>query len=336
MDLEKYIFGISEIPRNKRNEVLLNQKNTNKPFKSFGKLEEVGYKLTEIIGIGKKEIQSVIIVFAGDHGIAELDLSVFPKDHTKKVVNLLHTHKLPINKIADTYNIPLHCYDIGIDGKVEYNDVVHDLKISNGTKNMLHIDAIEKENVSLAIKRGIDVAKKCFEDGVRIAALGEVGICNTISTSVLTAILCGLNEEDVTDRGTGVMGLKLQQKQEYIKRMIVNNRQHSLDIFGLLGKVAGYEICGDIGFILGCSYYRIPVVIDGYITGVAALAAYRLQPNVKNYIYASHLSAEKGHKHIMKEIGIEPIIDFGMKYGLATGAAIALPIYKMAYKLVNE
>lgn len=335
LSLEECLLGINNTMVNKKSEVLRNQKNTNKPFGSFGMLETVGYKLSEIIGINQTNLKSQILVFAGDHGIADMKLSAFPQSQTKKVVGLLSQGNIPLNKMTEEFNISIKCYDIGINGELNYNDVVIRKKINNGTKNIYYEDAMTSEDAYRAIDIGINLAEQYHNDKFKILGVGEIGICNTISTSVITAILCELQEEDVTGSGTGVVGDQLIRKKTVIKDIINKNRCFKQEPITLLAKVGGYEICGVVGLLLGCSYLKIPVVIDGYISAAAALVAYNLCPSIKNYIFASHLSAEKGHKYIMKELGLNPIIDLGMRYGVATGVALALPIYKIAYKIVN-
>lgn len=329
------IIGINNKVRVKKRDVLLNQVNTNKPFKSFGRLEGIGYKLSEIIGVNKNEIKTGIVVFAGDHGVSEMEVSVFSQGQTKRVVNLLGKGTMPLNKIVKNQNIQVKCYDVGINGKVEYNDIVVDMKIKNSTNNMIYKDAMPVKDVYSAIEVGIRVAEEWNNNKFNILAVGEIGISNTISASIITTILCDRKVDEVTDVGTGVSGEKLMLKKNIINELVEKYRQLKESPIELLAKVGGYEICSVIGTILGCAYYKIPIVIDGYITSAAALVAYKICPNIKPYIFASHISAEKGHKYIIDELNLMPIVDLKMKYGVATGAAIALPIYKMAYELTN-
>ena len=335
-DYLEYIKKINDETRNSRREVLVNQVYTNKPIKSFGKLESIGYKISQILGINKNQVRVSTCIFAGDHGISELGLSVFEQSQTKKIVELIGKGETPVNKICHEANSEIYCFDIGINADVNYSEKIINMKVKKGTRNFLCFDALERNEVINALNKGIEAANILCKKGVDIVAVGEVGIGNTISTSIITAILCGKNAEEVTDVGTGIDNEKLLKKRKIIEEMIDKCKSEEQDIITLLQKVGGLEICAEAGFIIGCSYHKIIVILDGYISGTAALVANEMCPNISNYIFGSHMSSEKGHKYIFDKLKLNSIFDMGMHYGLATGSSSALPMYKMAYKIVNK
>lgn len=332
LSLEECLAGINTVMRSTKSDVWKNQINTNKPLGSFGTIEKYGYKLSSIIGTNNVISNKATVIFAGDHGIADMNLSVYDKSQTRTVVSLLAEGETPLNKIINQNNIELICVDIGVNGSVNAASVLN-YKLADGTQNMYYEKAIEEDLVVKAIETGIKIAGLCAKKNVQIVALGEVGIGNTVSASVLTAILCNLTAEEVTGRGTGIIGDKLNKKREVVSYLI--DKCTSCDPIALLAKYGGYEICGDVGFILGCSYYKLPVVLDGFITGASALVASKIHKDTRSYMFASHQSSELGHEYILKKLELEPMLNLGMRYGLATGASLALPLYERAYMLTN-
>lgn len=335
MTFFQYLEGINNTKKISKTDVWKHQILTNKPLSSFGVLEQIGYRLTSIIGVDKKIIKENVVVFAGDHGIAEMNLSKFKQSQTKKVVSLLMHGKTPLNKILGQSFDNLICVDIGINGDVLEEGLII-RKVANGTNNIYQKPAMDKKSMFAALNVGIEIAKSCFDSGTDIVALGEVGIGNTIPSSVAAALLCDLSSDIVTGNGTGVTGEVLQQKKDVIKNLILKYSNCKNDPYSILMNIGGYEICGDVGFILGCAYYKIPVILDGFITGVAALIASKMHRDVVDYLFASHLSKEPAHFYVLNELQLNPILNLGMRYGLATGSAMTLNLHKIAYKLTNN
>ncbi|OJU09430.1 MAG: hypothetical protein BGN88_09875 [Clostridiales bacterium 43-6] len=331
VSLEECLKGINTDMRSSKSDVWKNQINTNKPLKSFGILEQYGYKLSNILGININITNRAVVIFAGDHGISDMNLSVYNKSQTKKVLHLLSEGMTPLNKIINQNHLDLYCVDIGVDGPINVNNILN-YKISNGTNNIYQQKAMSEKKARQAIEVGIEIASICAKKNIQIVALGEIGVGNTISSSVITAILCDLTAEQVTGRGTGIVGDKLIHKNKIIGEIM---NRCSKNPISLLAEAGGFEICGVVGFVLGCSFYKIPLIIDGYITGAATLVASKLHAGIKNYIFASHQSSEPGHKFILQGLELEPMLKLEMRYGLATGAALTLPLFESAYNLTN-
>lgn len=335
--LEAYLNKYSIKFANTRREVLQNQLHTNKPIGSFGRIESIGYKVSERIGINRtNDVKGAVCIFAADHGISELGLSIFPQSQTKKIVEMIESGKTPINKIAERANALLFCLDVGVVGPVQYGKIVRDYKVLNGTKNMMLMDAMTEEEVIRSFEMGMKFADTLKAQEVDIAATGEVGIGNTISSSIITAVLCDKDADDITDVGTGIDNEKLIKKKEIVRRKVDELKNFRNDLPEILKKVGGAEICAEAGFILECSRIGITVILDGFISGVAALIACEIKEEVKKCIIPSHLSSEKGHKYIFEKLGLEPMIDWGMHYGIASGAALIMPIVMTAYDITNK
>ncbi|MDD5429068.1 MAG: nicotinate-nucleotide--dimethylbenzimidazole phosphoribosyltransferase, partial [Candidatus Omnitrophica bacterium] len=175
-----------------------------------------------------------------------------------------------------------------------------------------------------------------FRKGVDIACLGEMGIGNTTSSSAITAVFTGKPIAAITGKGTGIGDKALLKKMAVIEEAIRINRPDKGDPIDVLSKVGGFEIAGLAGVVLAAASKRVPVVIDGFISAAAALIAYKIQPIAKDYMIASHSSVEKGHRIILDELGIEPIIDLNLRLGEGTGAALVLPIIEAAVKILSE
>ena len=335
--LRDYLDDLEVSCSSTRGEVLRNQMNVQKPLGSFGRIESIGYKISEVLGINRtSKIRGTICVFAADHGISELGLSIFPQSQTKKIVEMMEEGKTPINKIAACSHFPLYCLDVGIAGKVRSGRVVRDYKAMNGTKNLLIDDAMSEREVIQSIRTGMLFADELKAQGSDIVAVGEVGCGNTISSSIITAILCKKKADEITDVGTGISNEKLQKKIEIVGRKIDELKEYEGDLLTILKKVGGVEICAEAGFILGCARNGMVVIIDGFISGVSALIAYEINESIRKCIIPSHLSSEKGHKYIFEKLKLEPIIDWGMHYGIASGAAMILPVVISAYGITNE
>lgn len=336
ISLDDCLNGIDDKMRASKEKVLYNQFCTNKPIFSFGLLEKYGYRLSQIIGLNKSVLNKRIVVFAADNGVSKMGLSVFKQSHTVEVVTLLKQGKTPLNKISSRYNIPIWCIDIGLNGCCEEDEIFISRKVGHSTKNIFYEDAMPFESMLKAIAVGIEIAEKCSKEGIDIVALGEVGIGNTISASAITSIVLELDAKDVTGRGTGIDNNKLSEKYNVVSEIVDRCRHLKDDPLALLAAAGSYEIIGSVGFLIGCAYYKIPVIIDGFITGVSALLACCISPNIRKYLFASHMSAEPGHKHILKKLDIKPVLDLKMRFGLATGAAIAMQLYDVSYLLTNN
>jgi len=201
---------------------------------------------------------------------------------------------------------------------------------------MTRAAAMTRKEAWASIEAGIDVLEEELVKGIDIVGTGEMGIGNTTASSAITAVLAKKPVGEVTGRGTGIDRAALKNKAAVIKKAIRGNRPDSSDPIEVLAKVGGFEIGGLCGVILGAAAHRIPVVIDGFICGAAALLAYHIEPKSKNYMLASHRSVEKGHRVILKHLGLKPILDLDLRLGEGTGAALGISIIEAAVKILTR
>jgi nicotinate-nucleotide--dimethylbenzimidazole phosphoribosyltransferase len=196
--------------------------------------------------------------------------------------------------------------------------------------------AMTKEEAIKSIETGIGVFESEFKRGINIIGTGDMGIGNTTASSAITSVITERPVQDVTGRGTGIDDQTLSKKIKVIKKAIRINRPNPKDAIDVLAKVGGFEIGGLAGVILAAAANRIPVVIDGFISGAAALIAYKLEPKVKDYMIAAHRSQELGHRAILEFIGLRPLLDLDLRLGEGTGAALAIGIAEASIKVLTQ
>ena len=308
-----------------------------KPQGSLGRLEELA-KL--IIGITKKENpqvkNKVIFTLASDHGVTEENLSVYPKEVTSQMVYNFIRGGAGINVLAQHICARVCVVDIGVAADIEPHQKLIIKKINYGTKNMAIGPAMTREEAIKSIEVGIEVFEDEFERGIDIVGTGDMGIGNTTASSAIASAFTGKTVEEVTGRGTGIDDITLRNKIKVIERAIKLNKPNFKDPIGVLLKVGGFEIGGLAGIILAAASKRVPIVIDGFISGAAALVAYHIEPKVKDYMIASHVSQEKGHRVILDYIGLKPILNLDLRLGEGTGAALGISIIEAAIKILTQ
>ena len=311
--------------------------NKTKPVGSLGRLEEFARRFAAISGnLAPDARKKVIFTFAGDHGVVEEGISAFPKEVTPQMVLNFIGGGAGVNVLARHSGCEVLVVDIGVD--YEFGDVpgLIQKKIARGTRNFTQGPAMSREETLAAIGVGIELANSAKAEHVAMVGTGEMGIGNTTPSSAIIAAISGLPVREVTSRGTGISDPALENKIGVIERGLALNRPDPGDPLDVLAKVGGLEIAGITGLVLGCAANRIPVVVDGFISTAGALIASELHPAVKEYIFAAHRSVEIGHSFMMKRIGVEPILDLGLRLGEGTGAALAMGIIEGAVRVLTE
>jgi nicotinate-nucleotide--dimethylbenzimidazole phosphoribosyltransferase len=314
--------------------------NLTKPIGSLGQLEDIAKKIVEVTQNENPAIKDkVIFIFAADHGVVEEGVSAYPKEVTTQMVYNFLNGGAGINVLAKHAGARVVVVDIGTSTDVKQHPKLSIKKVNYGTKNMTTGPAMTKEEAIKSIENGIEVFeteffknKKCID----IIGTGDMGIGNTTSSSAITSVITGKSVGDVTGKGTGIDDKMLCQKIKIIEKALFTNNPDAHDPIDVLAKVGGFEIGGISGVILGACSRRIPIVIDGFISGAAALIAYKLEPNVKDYIFASHCSVEKGHKIILDYLGLKPILNLGLRLGEGTGAALGIGIIEAGVKILTQ
>ncbi|HEY5002230.1 MAG TPA: nicotinate-nucleotide--dimethylbenzimidazole phosphoribosyltransferase [Ktedonobacteraceae bacterium] len=301
-----------------------------KPAGSLGRLEALAIQIAGITRQVTPVIErKVVIVMAGDHGVTAEGVSAYPSAVTAQMVhNFLHGGAA-INALARQAKAKVVIVDVGVATELHSPDLV-ERKVAYGTANMAIGPAMTQEQMLEAISAGIDTLEAQVQQGVELVATGEMGIGNTTAASAITAAILQLPVERVTGRGTGLDDEQLAHKVRVIERALATNAPDAHNPLDVLTKVGGLEIAGLVGVLLAAGAKRIPVVIDGFITGAAALVATELSPHLANYLIAGHTSVEQGHGHILKHLGLHPLLNLELRLGEGTGATLAMGIIEGA------
>lgn len=332
------IGNIAEIDETLMSKAQERLDNLTKPQGSLGRLEELAKR---VVGITGKMVPSyknkVVFTFAADHGVAEEGVSAYPKEVTAQMVYNFLAGGAAINVLARHVGARVVVADIGVSSKLGTHPNLVVKKVNYGTKNMAKEPAMTKAEAVKSIESGIEIFEEEYKKrGVDIAGTGDMGIGNTTASSAITAVLADLPVEDVVGRGTGIDDKSLKNKVEAIKRAIKLSRPDRQDPIDVLAKVGGFEIGGLAGVILAAAARKTPTIIDGFISGAAALIAYSLQPMVKDYMIAAHCSVEKGHRRILDHIGLPLLMDLNMRLGEGTGAALGMSLVEASIRIMTE
>ncbi|MDO8141053.1 MAG: nicotinate-nucleotide--dimethylbenzimidazole phosphoribosyltransferase [Candidatus Brocadiales bacterium] len=324
--------------------VLDSQGDIRKKFKAFaipsgslGRLEELATIYASIKGDLNCKIQhKKIFTMAGDHGVVEEGVSVFPQQVTEQMVQNFVAGGAAINVLARHVGAKVIVVDCGVASHLGAKQCLKIKKVGPGTKNMAVGPVMSREEAVRSIEAGIELIEEEMEEGLDIVGTGDMGIGNTTPSSAILAVLGKLDVEVATGRGTGLNDETLQRKIGVIKKAIVVNRPNSNDPIDVLAKVGGYEIGGIAGLCLGAARYHVPVMLDGFISTAGALIANAIEPKVNKYLIASHVSAEKGHRMMLNLLNKVPLLDLNMRLGEGTGAALGIGTMEAAVKLLNE
>ncbi len=307
-----------------------------KPTSSLGTLEDISIQIAGITGNPSQGIKDkVIITMAGDHGVTEAGVSAYPSEITGQMIYNFLNGGAAINVLARHVGARVVVVDMGVAVDIVSETLV-DKKIGYGTANMINGPAMTHDDAVRSIEAGIEVLELEAEKGMDIVGVGDMGIGNTTPSSAIAAVITGAAVRAVTGRGTGLDDEGLERKIEVIEKAISVNHLNKKNPIDVLAKVGGFEIGGMVGVMLAAASHRIPVVIDGFISGAAALIAYEIAPAVKDYMIASHQSVERGHSVVLDYIGLKPLLDLDMRLGEGTGAALGISIVEAACKILNE
>ena len=307
-----------------------------KPAGSLGTLEDISTKVAGITGNAMPKMKDkVIITMAGDHGVTDDGVSAYPKEVTAQMVYNFLNDGAAINVLARHAGARVVIVDMGVAVDFSHERLVAK-KIAYGTANMAKGPAMSYEDAVRSIEAGIEVFESEAKKGVDIVGVGDMGIGNTTPSSAIVAVITGADVEKVTGRGTGIDDAGLEKKIAVIEAAIRVNKPNNKDAIDVLAKVGGFEIGGMAGVILAAASHSVPVVIDGFISGTAALVAYGIAPAVKDYMIAAHRSVERGHSVTLDYIGLKPLLDLDMRLGEGTGAALGISIVDAACKILGE
>jgi nicotinate-nucleotide--dimethylbenzimidazole phosphoribosyltransferase len=308
-----------------------------KPAGSLGRLEELSIQLAGIQGKPRPQVNDkAMITMAADHGVVDEKVGNWPREVTAQMVQNFLGGGAGINVLARLAGARIIFVDMGIAGDLEPDPQLIVRKIDYGTKNMCLGPAMTPEQAVGSIETGIEIVNGEADKGLDIVGTGDMGIGNTTASSAIFAAISGRAVDEVTGRGTGLSDEQLVHKVNVIKRALAINKPDPSQPLDILGKVGGFEIGGLTGVMLGAAARRIPVVIDGFISGAAALIAMALAPRLKDHIIAAHISAEAGHAAMLEYMGLKPLLNLGMRLGEGTGAALGIFLAEAAARTLNE
>jgi nicotinate-nucleotide--dimethylbenzimidazole phosphoribosyltransferase len=336
MSLEETIRKIGELDERAMSVARERQDNLTKPRRSLGSLEDLAIKIAGITGNPMPKLtEKVIITMAGDHGVTEEGVSVFPKEVTAQMISNFLSGGAAINVLARHAGTRIVVVDMGVAADIQDEQLVT-RKIAYGTANITKGPAMTHEDALRSLEAGIEVLGLEAEKGMDIVGVGDMGIGNTTPSSAITAVITGEAVRAVTGRGTGIDDAMLERKIQVVEEALRVNQPNRRDPIDVLAKVGGFEIGGMAGVMLAAAAHRIPIVIDGFISGAAALIAYELAPTVKEYLIAAHRSVERGHAGILEYLGVKPLLDLNLRLGEGSGAALGISIVEAACKILTE
>lgn len=307
-----------------------------KPPGSLGRLEALAVQLAGITGeVAPNVAPAAVMVMAGDHGVTAEGVSAYPSEVTPQMMlNFLHGGAA-INALSRVSDARVVVVDVGVAAEMSHPSLIV-RKIRPGTGNICREPAMTRAEAGQAICCGIDLAEAEAARGTRVIALGEMGIGNTTPSAAILAAFSGHAPERVVGRGTGVDDRGLQRKADAVRRALALHTPDPHDPIGVLAAVGGLEIGALAGLILGAAARRMPVVLDGFITSAAALIAAGIAPEVRHYLIASHRSPEPGHSLMLELLGLKPLLEFDLRLGEGSGAALALPILQAVHRVMTE
>jgi len=308
-----------------------------KPLGSLGRLEELSIKLAGIQGKAIPQIRhKVIFTMAGDHGVVAEGVSAYPREVTAQMIYNFLRGGAGINVLAHQVGARVVIVDMGVAAELEPHPRLVSRKVAPGTQDMLSRPAMTPLQAVRAIESGIELVGSEVAKGLDIVGTGDMGIGNTTASSAICAVMTGRAVSEVTGRGAGLNDEQLAHKIEVVQRALAVNRPDPKQPLDVLAKVGGFEIGGLVGVMLAAAAYRIPVVLDGFVSGAAALIATALAPRLKDFLIAAHVSVEAGHKVLLRHLGLEPLLNLDMRLGEGTGAVLGIFLAEAAARTLAE
>ena len=313
-------------------------RNQARPAGSLGALEPISARLAAIAGkIDVRLDRKIIITCAGDHGVVEEGVSLFPQEVTAQMVYNFVGGGASVSVLARHAGAEVRVADIGVNFDFEPDLPIFHKKVRKGTANFTKGPAMIREQAIASIEAGISIVDELVaENRPDMIGTGDMGIGNTTPSSAIIAVFSGLPVEKLTGRGTGIDDDTLRLKIKTIEKSIEWNRPDAADPVDVLAKVGGLEIGALGGLVIGAAAHGIPVVCDGLISTAGALIACELAPAARAYLFPSHRSREIGHRFMHERMGLEPLIDLGFRLGEGTGTAVAMELLDAATRVLAD
>ncbi len=327
---------IAELNRQTEQQALQRQGQLTKPPGSLGRMESLAVALAAMQGSTSPDIRVPwITIFAADHGIATLGVSAFPQAVTMEMVRNFSRGGAAITVLANLHSAKLEVVNVGTVEPLEPLPRVVDARIGPGTHPFVEASAMSRTECEAALAAGRSALMRAQQQQADLFIGGEMGIGNTTSAAAVAAALLELEGREVSGAGTGLDSAGVVQKGRLIDQALAFHRAHLQDPLEVLRRLGGFEMVALSGSMVAAAQQGIPVLVDGFITSVAALAAVRMAPESRQWMIFSHRSAEQGHQRVLEALQAEPLLDLQLRLGEGSGAAIALPLLQQACQLHN-
>jgi nicotinate-nucleotide--dimethylbenzimidazole phosphoribosyltransferase len=321
-----------------KRDALARQDRLTKPAGALGKLEELGVWVASCQGVcpPKPFTRPRVVIFAGDHGIAASGVSAYPTEVTSQMVANFLSGGAAVNVLAATAGATVRVVDMSVASDVAAPDQVTEFKVRQGSGSIDREDALTEDELKAAIDAGKAIADQEVDGGADLLIAGDMGIGNTTPAAVLVAALTGAEPVAVVGRGTGIDDRTWMRKTAAIRDALRRARKVSADPLELLRTSAGADIAAMAAFLAQAAIRKTPVILDGVVSGAAALVAEEMAPGARLWWVAGHLSTEPAHKFTLEQLGLEPVLDMQMRLGEGSGAVTALPVVAMATRVLAE
>lgn len=308
-----------------------------KPAGALGDLEQIAIHIAGLYGVVKPQINHArIIVFVADHGVTQEGVSAYPQAVTAQMLQNFANGGAAISVLARQLDVALTLVDVGVNGPECHADNVITRRIRNGTHNFARQAAMSRDECLQAMQIGKEVIEQAKSDGMDFFIAGEMGIGNTSAATALASCITKLSAVALTGSGTGLKKEGVAHKARIIQQAVTKSKQSGSEPLATLTYFGGFEIIAMVGAYLRCAQLGIPMLIDGYISSVAALYACKLNARARHWMFFGHRSVEPGHQHILNALQARPILTLNMRLGEGTGAALALNIIRSALEMHNH
>lgn len=303
---------------------------------NLGKLEEMVEQYAAMTGGVPEKLRSAMVLMCGDHGIAKYGVSAYPQEVTRQMINGYKRGTAGATVLARHAKADVFVCDVGTAFDLSDIDNVYQRKVAWGTEDFTQGPAMTKEQAEAALQVGMDMANMCIDKGYNLLYTGEMGIGNTTATAAIASAFLGLDPLLTVGRGSGINDERMRIKRQVVIDGLAKNQPRKGDAMDILCKVGGYDHAGLAGVIIGAARRRVPTMVDGVNATAAALLAYGLYPECRDYMLCSHLSSDISAKAMLELMRLEPIVDAGLRLGEGTGASLAIVVLQSAMDVYNQ
>lgn len=334
--LSTLLEGIAPLPPDAGGAARTHLDALTKPPGSLGRLEELAERLVALRGAPPRVDRPVILTLAADHGVVAEGVSAYPQAVTAQMVENFLRGGAAVNVLARQAGARVVVADFGVANPVAPLPGLVTCPLGRGTANCAAGPAMTRTQATRCVEEGAHLAEAAIVEGADLLGTGEMGIGNSTVAAAVVAAITGAGADAVTGRGTGVDDVTWRRKVDVVRRALEVNRPDPADGLDVLAKVGGFEIGGLAGVILAAAARRIPVALDGFIAGAAALVAISLAPHARAVLFASHRSAEPGHAIALRHLGLSPYLDLDLRLGEGTGAALFIHLVRASTLVYRE